>query len=170
MARAWIGTSGYSYDHWSGPFYPRDLPEGRRFDFYAGHFGAVELNVTFYRLPLDHLRGWARRAAGTSLRHQGGVTPDKRLTPGARRWNAVRSGGRPRHGLACVLWRLHPFPGAADRLAAFLADIGLRRRPPHPPCRAARRILVRAGDHWPPAPGERRRRDLGSSPSSARAD
>jgi uncharacterized protein YecE (DUF72 family) len=27
MAGLWIGTSGWHYDHWRGPFYPEDLPK-----------------------------------------------------------------------------------------------------------------------------------------------
>ena len=46
-----IGTSGYQYDHWQGPFYPDDLPKNRRFEHYATHFDTVEINNTFYNLP-----------------------------------------------------------------------------------------------------------------------
>lgn len=47
-----IGTSGYNYNHWSGAFYPKDLPSGRWLEFYTQYFKTVELNVTFYRTPL----------------------------------------------------------------------------------------------------------------------
>ena len=47
-----IGTSGFSYDHWSdGVFYPPKLARAKWLPFYAEHFPIVELNVTFYRLP-----------------------------------------------------------------------------------------------------------------------
>jgi uncharacterized protein YecE (DUF72 family) len=46
-----VGTSGYSYADWKGPFYPMDLPEGEMLSFYAKHFCAVEVNYTYYRLP-----------------------------------------------------------------------------------------------------------------------
>jgi uncharacterized protein YecE (DUF72 family) len=49
--RAFIGTSGYVYRHWRGPFYPRQLPPHQWFQFYAEHFVTVELNNSFYRLP-----------------------------------------------------------------------------------------------------------------------
>ncbi len=48
-----VGTSGYVYDHWKGTFYPSDLPQGRRFEYYACHFATVELNATFYHLFKD---------------------------------------------------------------------------------------------------------------------
>jgi len=46
-----IGTSGYHYKHWRGPFYPEKIPLNRMLDFYLKHFDTVELNNSFYRLP-----------------------------------------------------------------------------------------------------------------------
>jgi len=46
-----IGTSGYSYDDWVGPFYPEGTPKNKFLDHYARQFGAVEVNYTYYRLP-----------------------------------------------------------------------------------------------------------------------
>ncbi|HEQ72595.1 MAG TPA: DUF72 domain-containing protein, partial [Spirochaetia bacterium] len=43
-----IGTSGWHYDHWNGPFYPNDAPKSRRLDFYRRCFRTVEINNTFY--------------------------------------------------------------------------------------------------------------------------
>lgn len=48
-----IGTSGWSYPHWKGPFYPPGLPAKRWFSHYAEHFGTVEVNNTFYQLPSE---------------------------------------------------------------------------------------------------------------------
>ena len=54
-----VGTSGFDYKDWRGPFYPRFLRPGERLAFYAEHFRTVELNVTFYRMPAaDAFRGW----------------------------------------------------------------------------------------------------------------
>jgi uncharacterized protein YecE (DUF72 family) len=47
----WIGTSGYSYPDWVGPFYPPGTRSGRLLAHYCQHFPLVELNFTFYRLP-----------------------------------------------------------------------------------------------------------------------
>lgn len=49
MTRVFIGTSGWTYDHWKGDFYPAGLGKARWFSFYATHFNAVEINATFYR-------------------------------------------------------------------------------------------------------------------------
>lgn len=46
-----VGTSGWHYSHWQGPFYPDDLAKTRWLDFYAEHFDTVEVNNTFYHLP-----------------------------------------------------------------------------------------------------------------------
>jgi uncharacterized protein YecE (DUF72 family) len=48
-----IGTSGFHYKHWKGPFYPEKLREAAMLDFYAQHFDTVELNNSFYRLPSE---------------------------------------------------------------------------------------------------------------------
>jgi len=48
-----IGTSGWHYDHWVGPFYPEDLPRSRRLQYYAESFDTVEINNTFYQLPKE---------------------------------------------------------------------------------------------------------------------
>ncbi len=46
-----IGTSGWSYKHWRGLFYPGDLKAADEFDYYRQFFSTVELNSPFYRLP-----------------------------------------------------------------------------------------------------------------------
>src|SRR5687767_10325275 len=52
VARAYIGTSGWSYDHWRhGVFYPEGLPSSKWLAFLAERFDTVELNASFYRVP-----------------------------------------------------------------------------------------------------------------------
>ncbi len=46
-----IGTSGYSYDDWVGPFYPEGTDKRSFLDFYARHFTCTEVNYTYYRMP-----------------------------------------------------------------------------------------------------------------------
>jgi uncharacterized protein YecE (DUF72 family) len=54
-----IGTSGYHYKHWKGPFYPERLPASRMLEYYQQRFDTVELNNTFYRLPAETtLHNW----------------------------------------------------------------------------------------------------------------
>ncbi len=55
-----IGTSGFSYKEWKGPFYPEKLAAKDMLRFYGGRFGTVEINNTFYRMPKPALlEGWA---------------------------------------------------------------------------------------------------------------
>ena len=46
-----IGTSGYSFADWVGPFYPPGMKAADFLSFYARHFEAVEVNATYYRVP-----------------------------------------------------------------------------------------------------------------------
>ncbi len=47
----YIGTSGWHYRHWKGPFYPEGLSSGRMLEFYGKRFRTAEINNTFYQLP-----------------------------------------------------------------------------------------------------------------------
>ena len=54
-----IGTSGFHYRHWCGPFYPEKFPSSKMLGHYLEHFDTVELNNSFYRLPTeDAFRCW----------------------------------------------------------------------------------------------------------------
>lgn len=60
-----IGTSGWSYPSgygkWSGIVYPKSW-SGDELAFYAERFPAVEVNVSFYRIPgVETVRGWLDR-------------------------------------------------------------------------------------------------------------
>lgn len=51
MAKAYVGTSGFSYDEWKPSFYPHDLKSDGYLAHYAGQLPAVEIDRTFYRMP-----------------------------------------------------------------------------------------------------------------------
>ncbi len=53
-SRVCIGTSGWNYDHWSGTFYPEDLPQKQWLEFYREKFNSVEINNSFYQLPAEN--------------------------------------------------------------------------------------------------------------------
>ncbi|MFH1856590.1 MAG: DUF72 domain-containing protein, partial [Candidatus Omnitrophota bacterium] len=58
-----IGTSGWSYDHWRGAFYPDDLARVKWFDYYCEHFKTVEINNSFYHLPsIETFKNWREEA------------------------------------------------------------------------------------------------------------
>src|SRR5690349_4572021 len=49
----YIGTSGWSYNHWDGVFYPPGTPQRERLAYYVQHFPTVEINSTYYRWPAN---------------------------------------------------------------------------------------------------------------------
>ena len=58
----WVGTSGFSYKAWKGPFYPEDLPNDGMLAYYGERLNAVEINNTFYRMPARKvLADWASK-------------------------------------------------------------------------------------------------------------
>jgi uncharacterized protein YecE (DUF72 family) len=57
-----IGTSGWHYDHWVGPFYPSGMRPEAFLAHYAHSFRTTEINNTFYRLPRpETLAAWRDR-------------------------------------------------------------------------------------------------------------
>ena len=59
MARILIGTSGWHYDSWRGPFFPTGLPLKHQLQYYASQFQTTELNGVFYRTPTnDAVKSW----------------------------------------------------------------------------------------------------------------
>jgi uncharacterized protein YecE (DUF72 family) len=57
-----IGTSGWSYDHWTGVLYPAGLAQRDRLAHYIRAFDTVEVNATFYRWPPPStFASWRRR-------------------------------------------------------------------------------------------------------------
>lgn len=60
-----IGTSGFSYEDWKGPFYPPKMGKARFLEYYAGHFSACEINATYYAPPTARMtEGLLRKSGG----------------------------------------------------------------------------------------------------------
>ena len=47
----YLGTSGFSYNDWVGPFYPLGMPKREWLLYYAREFNCCEINATFYTSP-----------------------------------------------------------------------------------------------------------------------
>ncbi|MFA9460513.1 DUF72 domain-containing protein [Thiohalorhabdus methylotrophus] len=121
-----IGTSGWQYDHWRGPFYPQDLPKNAFLEYYAERFAATEINSFFYGLPKEEtVRKWREgvpdgfRFAVKASRY---ITHMKKLKdPGPsleRFWERAEALGSR---LGPVLFQLPPnWKVNADRLRQFL--------------------------------------------------
>jgi uncharacterized protein YecE (DUF72 family) len=59
----YLGTSGFAYDEWKGPFYPPGLKSRDMLAFYASRFRSVEINYTFRRQPAERtLTAWREAA------------------------------------------------------------------------------------------------------------
>ena len=131
-----IGTSGWSYRSWRGPFFPKDLPARAHLEYYARQFPTTELNGVFYRTPTEEaVRGWAERTPEDFVfawKASKFITHWKRLNDTSRNSLALMEsrlrllGGKA----GPVLFQLPPqFEKNRERLAAFLKL--LRRRRPY---------------------------------------
>lgn len=47
----YIGTAGYSYKDWIGPFYPKGTKNVQMLEYYATFFNFVEVNSSYYHMP-----------------------------------------------------------------------------------------------------------------------
>jgi uncharacterized protein YecE (DUF72 family) len=132
--RVLIGTSGYSYKEWKGPFYPKEVPAAGFLRYYGERFGTVEINNTFYRMPTPKLiEGWASEVPPAFTF---AVKAPQRITHMAKLEGAsdsvgvfLRTVGALGPRLGPLLFQLPPFLRKdVGRLERFLADIppGLR--------------------------------------------
>jgi uncharacterized protein YecE (DUF72 family) len=133
--RVLIGTSGWHYASWWGPFYPEGLRKKDGFGYYASRFPTTELNAPFYRTPtLDAVRCWAEQSP------EGFVFAWK-ASKYITHWNQLREGSA--NGLRLIEERLDILGEKAgpvlfqlpprmevnrERLAAFLAVLPRKRR------------------------------------------
>jgi uncharacterized protein YecE (DUF72 family) len=54
-----VGCTGWGYDGWVGPFYPKSLPNSKFLNHYSGIFDITEVNSTFYAIPkLQIVKKW----------------------------------------------------------------------------------------------------------------
>lgn len=58
-----VGTCGFSYRDWVGPFYPAGTKSADMLEYYARRFSAVEIDSTYYAIPKPQL--FERMAART---------------------------------------------------------------------------------------------------------
>jgi uncharacterized protein YecE (DUF72 family) len=126
-----LGSSGFSYKDWVGPFYPQGLPERERLAFYAREFDTVELNVTFYRPPsAKNVAAWVERTPPDftfAVKAFRGLTHERAAPDFAGFVQAVQplaAAGK----LACVLAQFpqsfHPTPANEDYLARLREGLG----------------------------------------------
>ncbi|MFX1275176.1 MAG: DUF72 domain-containing protein [Promethearchaeota archaeon] len=57
-----VGTSGWGYDEWIGPFYPKGIKSKDFLTFYSKIFYTNEINTTFYNTPTKWIvNSWVTR-------------------------------------------------------------------------------------------------------------
>lgn len=62
MPTLYLGTQGWTYPSWVGPFYPPGTRSTAFLEHYALQFHTVELDTTFYGIPrLSTIAGWRER-------------------------------------------------------------------------------------------------------------
>jgi uncharacterized protein YecE (DUF72 family) len=78
-----LGTQGWNYDAWVGPFYPPGTRTSEFLSVYARAFETVEVDSTFYAIPpAKTLRDWAAKvppAFTFALKLPKEISHDKRL-------------------------------------------------------------------------------------------
>jgi uncharacterized protein YecE (DUF72 family) len=127
VSRIWIGTSGWTYDGWRGPFYPPEVRKKDWLRWYAAHFATTEINGSFYRTPsLEAVKGWRDQTPKNFLfawKASKFITHWKRLSE--RCDNSIALMQTRLEALApklgAVLFQLPPqFAKSSERLDSFL--------------------------------------------------
>lgn len=125
-----IGTQGWNYDAWVGPFFPSGTRAPDFLSTYARAFDTVEVDSTFYAIPpLKTVRGWAERTPPHfrfALKLPQEITHERRLRDAEQ--VAMLFFDRARElgdKLGPILIQLGPDFGPAElpALAAFLPHI-----------------------------------------------
>ncbi len=129
-----VGTSGWHYGHWRGPFYPDNLSAERFLAYYATRFHTVEINNSFYQLPSERaLATWRDTAppgfifaakASRFITHLKKLKdPERSLAPFLERLSLLGE------KLGPILFQLPPhWHFDAGRLTAFLAALPVAQR------------------------------------------
>lgn len=126
-----LGTSGFYYEDWIGPVYPRDLPRNQWLPFIANQVDTIELNVTYYRVPgLKTVAGWVERTPDGflfSVKAHRSLTHD-RVDPDYPSFVAALSPLIESGKLACVLAQFphsfHPNPATRQYLRDMRLGLG----------------------------------------------
>jgi uncharacterized protein YecE (DUF72 family) len=126
MSKVYIGTSGWSYKSWRGPFFPQEVKIKDHLRYYATQFPTTELNGVFYRTPtVEAVRGWREQTPADFVfawKASKFITHWKRLTNSENSIELMVSRLKilsPKSGP--VLFQLPPrFKANRERLASFL--------------------------------------------------
>ncbi|OPY83081.1 MAG: hypothetical protein A4E65_00716 [Syntrophorhabdus sp. PtaU1.Bin153] len=130
MPAVYIGCSGFNYTGWKSTFYPDHLPQKKWLEYYCTIFSTVELNVTFYRLPLlKTFEKWHEetpRGFSFSLKGSRFITHIKKLLDPEEPLALFSERSSPlQEKLKVVLWQFPPgFAINMERLERFVELLG----------------------------------------------
>jgi len=123
-----IGTSGFSYKDWIGPFYPEGTPPAAMLPYYTRTFDTVELDYTYYSWPtartLASIANKVPQGFLFSLKAHQSMTHDREgLAEGAQRYIEALKPLQERAMLAAILLQFptsfHNTPENQDYLSAL---------------------------------------------------
>lgn len=128
-----LGTSGFSFDDWVGPFYPPGTRRAEMLALYAERFTSVEINSTYYRIPPPSTMAslHARTPAGFEflVKANQGMTHEK-IAPEPSAFEAFRACIAPlikadkfRGVLLQFPWAFRPTQGARKRLDLLATEL-----------------------------------------------
>jgi uncharacterized protein YecE (DUF72 family) len=134
MSRVVIGTSGWHYASWRGPFFAKDVPKKDWLCWYASRFPTTELNGVFYRTPtVEAVKGWFDQTPDDFLfawKASKFITHWKRLSGKSRNSIALMETRLRllKHKAGPVLFQLPPqFTADHERLASFIKLLRKKR-------------------------------------------
>lgn len=121
-----IGTSGWHYVHWIGPFYPEELSKKDMLKYYVQFFSTAEINNSFYKLPAQNtFQNWAETVPEEftfSVKANRYITHMKKLKNADDALNNFFDGIKPlKSKLGVILFQLPPhWKCNIERLKSFL--------------------------------------------------
>ncbi len=131
--RILVGTSGYSFADWVGPFYPPGTRNSEFLGFYSAHFNTVEVNSTYYRIPhprvLDMMEKKTPPGFHFVVKLNEAMTHERSTDPGLYReflavLEPLKAASKYDGLLAQFPWGFHRTPATLGHLEAMRSLLG----------------------------------------------
>ncbi|HLC05125.1 MAG TPA: DUF72 domain-containing protein [Anaerolineales bacterium] len=125
-----LGTQGFAFDDWVGPFYPAGTPKSAYLEAYAEVFSTVEIDSTFYGAPRQSVvESWGRRSPEGftfSAKFPRLITHDKKLARAlgdTQAFVATMQTLGDKLGVLTLQFAYDFTPDHSDRLDEFLGSL-----------------------------------------------
>lgn len=126
----YLGTQGFSFDDWVGPFYTEGTSRKQYLESYTQHFPIVEIDATFYGTPrATTVQGWRKRSPDDflfSAKFPRLITHDKELdgaSGDAKAFIGVMQALGDKLAVLTLQFAYDFKPELFDRLDTFLGDL-----------------------------------------------